>query len=83
MKIHKEDTKMKKWVVSIVTAVLVIGIGSVSVASAPSDGKFNFGDMLPFMKQMHPNLSDQQLEDMFNNCHQNNQMNHSNMMNSL
>lgn len=33
------------------------------------DGNVNFGQMKPYMKKMHPDLSDQQLEDMYKRMH--------------
>ncbi|WP_423799606.1 hypothetical protein [Neobacillus sp. SAB-20_R2A] len=33
------------------------------------DGNVNFGQMKPYMRQMHPDLSDQQLEEMYKSMH--------------
>jgi Ethanolamine utilization protein EutJ (predicted chaperonin) len=33
------------------------------------DGNVNFGQMKPYMKQMHPDLSDKQLEAMYKRMH--------------
>jgi hypothetical protein len=33
------------------------------------NGNINFGQMKPYMKQMHPDLSDQQLEEMYKSMH--------------
>ena len=96
----------RKIVVGMLTAGLAFGaVGTVALAKElPSkesiqelfkDGIPSFKEMLPFMKQMHPNLNDQQLENMYQSCHskggkggmmQNpNAMpqQHSNMMNNL
>jgi len=70
----------RKIVVGMITAGLAFGaIGTVALAKElPSkesiqelfkDGIPSFNEMLPFMKEMHPNLSDQQLEDMYQSCH--------------
>ncbi|WP_339265444.1 CUE domain-containing protein [Paenibacillus sp. FSL K6-1330] len=58
-----------KFIAIVGAAVLTLGIGTAVYASevAPS----NFKDMIPFMKEMHPNLSDSDLEQMYNNCHGN------------
>jgi hypothetical protein len=58
-----------KFIAIIGAAVLTLGIGTAVYAAevAPS----TFKDMTPFMKEMHPNLSDSDLEQMYNNCHGN------------
>jgi len=82
--------KKKVWL-GVATLVLVMGIGtSVYAASADKDESF-FEKMLPFAKQMHPDLSDTQIKDMVDNCQSgkgngmtqmmNNSKGHSNMMN--
>lgn len=62
---------MKKLIVGIVTIALVLTLGSAVYAESNDGGQgtFNFGQMLPFMKQVHPDFSEQQLKDMYNNCH--------------
>lgn len=63
---------MKKVVVGLLAAGLVLGAGTaVFAAEGNQDGQgtMNFGQMLPFMKKAHPNLSEQQLQDMYNSCH--------------
>jgi len=57
-----------KIIVIIGAAVLAIGIGTATYAAEA--GPSAFRDMLPFMKEMHPNLNDSQLEQMYNSCHQ-------------
>ncbi|WP_458411910.1 hypothetical protein ACNQFZ_13760 [Schinkia sp. CFF1] len=70
----------RKIVVGMLTAGLAFGaIGTVALAKElPSkesiqelfkDGIPSFNKMLPFMKEMHPNLSDDQLKDMYQSCH--------------
>lgn len=49
--------------------VLTFGIGTAVYAEANS---IPFEDMLPFMKQMHPQATEQQLNDMYQSCHANN-----------
>ena len=61
----------KKLIAAITTTALVLGIGSVALANSDSEvfENFNFKDMLPFMQEMHPDLEEEQLEEMFNRCH--------------
>lgn len=59
---------MKKKLIAVITATaLVLGIGSVAMANSDGDGfeNFNFKDMLPFMQEMHPNIDEEQLEEMY------------------
>ena len=60
---------MKSKVIAIV-AVTVLTLGIGTAAYAAEVGPSSFRDMLPFMKEMHPNLNDSQLEQMYNSCHQ-------------
>ncbi|WP_232697377.1 hypothetical protein [Brevibacillus daliensis] len=60
---------MKTKLVTVVGAVvLTLGVGTA--AYADEAGLSTFKEMLPFMKEMHPNLSDSELEQMYNSCHQ-------------
>ena len=45
-----------------------MGIGSAVYAASTDNGNGFFEQMLPTMKQMHPDLSDQQLKDMYSTC---------------
>lgn len=56
----------KKVMVGILTIGLAFGaVGTVALANElPS-----FKEMLPFMKEMHPNWTDEQLEEMYKSCH--------------
>lgn len=64
---------MKKIWVGIAAVAMVMGIGTaVHAANGNSDPGRNFNffeQMLPYAKQMHPNFSDKQIEEMYNNCH--------------
>lgn len=63
---------MKKWFLGFGLAALLLA-GVMGTALAASDnGNWTFEDMLPFMKSMHPDLTDEQLQTMFNACHGNN-----------
>lgn len=57
----------RKLLLTVLTLVFILSIGTF--AYAQGEGNFNFGQMLPYMKQMHPDLSTDQLQDMYNACH--------------
>ncbi|OIJ15649.1 hypothetical protein BKP35_01245 [Anaerobacillus arseniciselenatis] len=59
----------KKLIVAITTTALVLGLGTVTLANSDSEVFGNFKDMLPFMQQMHPDLNEDQLEQMYIACH--------------
>nr|WP_167521194.1 FAD/FMN-containing dehydrogenase [Paenibacillus timonensis] len=70
---------MKKLWIGIATMALVMGIGTAAAYAATTDngtddsGNANnpstFEQMLPYAKQMHPNLSEEQIRGMYNSCH--------------
>ncbi len=62
----------KKWI-GLAVLLLILSIGAVAFAQN-ADGTWSFNDRLPFMKKMHPDMSDQELEQMFNNCQEENGM---------
>ena len=55
-----------KLLAGIGITILSFGIGSAVYADV---NELNFQDMLPFMKQMHPGATDQQLNEMYESCH--------------
>lgn len=60
---------MKTKLITVVGAVvLILGIGTAAYAAEVGPGTFK--DMLPFMKEMHPNYNESELEQMYQNCHQ-------------
>lgn len=60
---------MKKKIVSVAIAFfLVVGLGNVVLAHS-TEGDWSFENMLPHMKQMHPEMGEQDLEQMYQNCH--------------
>lgn len=65
---------MKKIWMGVIAVVLVMGVGTAAYAASAgnNNGKGSnpsfFERMLPVAKQMHPNLTDQQIKDMYNNC---------------
>lgn len=70
---------MKKLWIAIATMVLLMGIGTVGAYAATAgngnDDSGNaqktsvFEQMLPYAKQMHPDLSDEQIREMYKSCH--------------
>lgn len=65
---------MKKLMTGLLTAGLVLGAGTAVLAAEnqeplPGQGIVNFGQMLSFMRQVHPNLTEQQLQDLYKTCH--------------
>ncbi|NBI30883.1 hypothetical protein [Chengkuizengella marina] len=64
---------MKKRWISLLLVIMLFTIGTAVYAHETDQeiSLFNFDEMLPFMEQMHPNWSDKQLEDMYNDCHGN------------
>lgn len=61
---------MKKLVTGAFTAVLLLGLGTgVMAASDQIACKVSdFKEMLPFMQQKHPDLSEKQLKEMHKDC---------------
>ncbi|PLR83650.1 hypothetical protein [Bacillus sp. V33-4] len=87
---------MKKLAIGILSAAFIFGAGTYAFAQANNDGEgtINFGQMKPKMEEMHPDLSEKELKDMYDSCHGNggtmreektdNMMNDNNsMMNNL
>jgi len=57
--------KKKTWLI-LAGLVFAFTVGSTAFAL---EKDWTFEDMLPHMKQVHPDFSDQQLKDMYNSCH--------------
>jgi len=62
---------MKKVWVVFATVALVLTLGTAAYAASNEDGGFK--QMLPTMKQVHPNVSEQQLQEMYSKCQVNGQ----------
>lgn len=62
---------MNKVWMGITIAALALATGTAVYAAADDDGGFR--QMLPLMKQMHPDSSEQQLREMYSNCRGNGQ----------
>lgn len=75
---------MKKLWIGLSALVLVMGIGTAGAYAAAANNDNNgssfFEKMLPFAKQMHPNLSEEQIKQMYNNCSTSNGTGMSGMM---
>jgi len=72
-----------KFVIALGVIVLTLGIGTAAYAAGDGQGLWaSFQDMLPHMREVHPDLSDRQLEDMYQNCHGNSGQNGQGMMRS-
>jgi uncharacterized protein YpuA (DUF1002 family) len=67
---------MKKVWIVLAAVVMVLALGTAVYAATDEDSGFQ--KMLPQMKQMHPDVSEQQLQEMYNNCNSN-----SNSMSSM
>ncbi|TLS50024.1 hypothetical protein FE782_22060 [Paenibacillus antri] len=71
---------MKKILVVLGITVAVSAVGTGAFAAAAAGGDNSFQEMFPLIKQMHPKLTEGQLQDMYNACH-GSEANGSNMMN--
>jgi hypothetical protein len=62
---------MKKLMIGIMSIAFVLGAGTFALAQTdePGDAMVNFKEMLPFMKEMHPDFSEDELQQMYNACH--------------
>ena len=61
----------KKLVVGILTGAFILGAGTLTFAQTNGEGEglLNFGQMKPYIEQMHPNLTTQEQKEMFDDCH--------------
>ena len=55
----------KKLIIGLLTGAIVLG-GAGTYAFAQTDG---FQEMKPFMQKMHPELSENELEQRYQDCH--------------
>mgnify|MGYP001248576379 CR=1 FL=1 len=60
---------MKKFIIGVISGAVLLGSASFVAAESNGNGFLNFEDMKPHIEQMHPDLSPEQQEEMFNNCH--------------
>ncbi|MCM3671538.1 hypothetical protein M3181_21495 [Mesobacillus maritimus] len=60
---------MKKLIVGILSATFILGAGSYAFAQGTEDGILGFDQMKPYMEQMHPDFSENELQNMYNACH--------------
>ncbi len=64
----------KKLAIGILAGAIILGgAGTFAFAAANEDangnGLLNFGQMKPYMEEMHPDLSTDELKEMFDSCH--------------
>lgn len=57
---------MKKGFIAAIVVLLLTAIGGTVMASGNSE--WNFDDHLPFMQERHPDVTDEELEEWFNDC---------------
>lgn len=79
--LKQAGNEMKIFWLGIIALVLVMGIGTSVYAAGNEDGQGWFENMLPYAKQMHPDLTDSQVKDMVNHCRSKQGTNTSGMMN--
>lgn len=62
---------MKIISITLFSAAMIIGASSAAFAEDENEGNaaFNFGQMKPIMEKMHPDLSNEELKQMYNQCH--------------
>ncbi|GAM12955.1 hypothetical protein [Mesobacillus selenatarsenatis] len=62
---------MKKLTLSFLGAAMIVGASTAAFAEEGTEGKgtFNFGQMKPLIEKMHPDLSDEEVKQMYNDCH--------------
>lgn len=64
----------QKLAIGILTGAIILGgAGTFAFAATNEDANgnelLNFGQLKPFMEKMHPELSTDELNDMFDSCH--------------
>lgn len=59
---------MKKWLMAALAVLVLTAAGGTVMASG--DNSWNFEDHLPFMQERHPDLTEDELEERFNQCQQ-------------
>jgi hypothetical protein len=62
---------VKKIVLSVLGSVLIFGVGTVVMAAGNDTDKEkgSFEKMKPFMEEMHPDFSNDELKEMYDSCH--------------
>lgn len=62
---------MRKIALGILSVALILGAGTAVFAATTDteEGLLKFQEMLPYIQKMHPDLSDSEIEDMYNVCH--------------
>ena len=62
---------MKKKVIGLLLVIFILGAASMAFAEVDENGNwsFSFEQMLPFMQEMHPDWSQDDLQQMYDSCH--------------
>lgn len=62
---------MKKKLIGLLLVVFILGAATMAFAQVDENGQlsFSFEEMLPFMQKMHPDWSQEELQQMFESCH--------------
>jgi hypothetical protein len=62
---------MKKFTLIFLGAALILGASTAAFAEEGTEGKgaFNFGQMKTLIENMHPGLSDEEVKQMYLDCH--------------
>lgn len=80
---------MKKTIIGVLSAAFILGAGTFAYAQTNNyeKGPETFDQMKPYMKKMHPQMSEKEQKDMYNACHGSNGMmqntNSKSMMNNF
>lgn len=60
----------KKLIAVILSGAFVFGAGTFAFAATnDGDGNWSFDEMLPFMQEVHPEWSKDELKEMYDSCH--------------
>lgn len=61
----------KKLLIGILSGAFILGAGTLTFAQTNGDGEgiINFEQMRPFIEKMHPDLTPEEQQEMFNDCH--------------
>jgi ABC-type cobalt transport system substrate-binding protein len=62
---------MKKKLIGLLLVLFVLGATTIAFAQVDENGawSFSFEQMLPYMQKMHPDWSEGELQQMYEDCH--------------
>ncbi|KGP74287.1 hypothetical protein [Pontibacillus yanchengensis] len=67
----------KKFFSALLVLLIVLGLSNVVMAHGDENTRghsmlgFDVAEMIPWMKDMHPNMSEEEINEMYRDCHQN------------